>query len=273
MNIKINTHGNPLPESHGEWIDLATAEEVELGYNDFKIISLGVSMELPKGYYAHVVPRSSTFKKWGIIQANSMGVIENDYCGDGDVWGFPAVCLRKEGVKIPKGTRICQFRLVQEAPTVEFEQVDKLGNADRGGYGSTGEATTRTAARASRMERMFGSRDTWNTPAAEVVKEKDPDAGQGPFRGFLMIKCDECGEVKAYCARHDTYGFRCKCGHETPLERLRPMYMKCKCGKEFRYKTNLQESRYTHTCMDCGSPVDMEINSRGTAFVTIGERR
>ena len=139
MEIKINTHGNPLPESHGEWVDLATAEDVELGLLDFKIISLGVSMELPKGYYAHIVPRSSTFKKWGIIQANSMGVIESDYCGDGDIWGFPALCLRKEGVKIPKGTRICQFRIVEKAAAVEFAPVELLGNRDRGGYGSTGD--------------------------------------------------------------------------------------------------------------------------------------
>ena len=139
MEIKINTHGNPLPESHGEWVDLATAEDVELGFLDFKIISLGVSMELPKGYYAHLVPRSSTFKKWGIIQANSMGVIERDYCGDGDIWGFPALCLRKEGVKIPKGTRICQFRIVEKAAAVEFAPVELLGNRDRGGYGSTGD--------------------------------------------------------------------------------------------------------------------------------------
>lgn len=142
MTIRINTHGNPVPESHGEWVDLATAEDVELGFLDFQIISLGVSMQLPDGYYAHVVPRSSTFKKWGILLANSMGVIENDYCGDGDVWGFPALCLRKEGVKIPKGTRICQFRIVKKAPTVEFWAVEKLGNANRGGYGSTGEGVT-----------------------------------------------------------------------------------------------------------------------------------
>lgn len=139
MQIKINTHGNPLPESHGEWVDLASAEDVELGYGEFKIISLGVSMELPEGYYAHVVPRSSTFKKWGVLLANSMGVIENDYCGDNDVWGFPALCMRKEGVKIPKGTRLCQFRLEKKAPDIEFVQVEDLGNPDRGGYGSTGE--------------------------------------------------------------------------------------------------------------------------------------
>ena len=88
MKVKINTHGNALPEVHGEWIDLCTAEDVTLDFLEYKIISLGVSIEIPAGYYAHVVPRSSTFGKWGILLANSMGVIENDYCGDGDVWGY-----------------------------------------------------------------------------------------------------------------------------------------------------------------------------------------
>lgn len=85
MKVKINTHGNALPEVHGEWVDLCTAEDVTLDFLEYKIISLGVSIEIPAGYYAHVVPRSSTFGKWGILLANSMGVIENDYCGDGDV--------------------------------------------------------------------------------------------------------------------------------------------------------------------------------------------
>ena len=79
MKVKINTHGNALPEVHGEWIDLCTAEDVTLDFLEYKIISLGVSIEIPAGYYAHVVPRSSTFGKWGILLANSMGVIENDY--------------------------------------------------------------------------------------------------------------------------------------------------------------------------------------------------
>lgn len=136
MEIKINTHGNLMPESHGEWIDLYTAEDVVLEPLEFKIISLGVSMQLPEGYYAHVVPRSSTCKNWGIIQANSMGVIENTYCGDNDVWGFPAVAIRH--TEIPKGTRICQFRIIEKAPKVELKQVESLGNPNRGGWGSTG---------------------------------------------------------------------------------------------------------------------------------------
>lgn len=268
MKIKINTHGNPMPECHGEWVDLASAEDVELEFGDFRIISLGVSMELPEGYYAHVVPRSSTFKKWGILLANSMGVIEHDYCGDNDIWGFPALCLRKEGVKIPKGTRLCQFRLEKKAPDVEFVQLESLGNPDRGGYGSTGESAAEKRKPVSRTERMFGSRDTWTTKAPSV----DADAGQRPYKRFLMIRCEECGEVKAYNARRETYGYRCKCGHETPLENLRPMYMRCKCGSTFRYKTNLTDQRYTHTCMDCGTPVEMEINNRGTVYVTVDQR-
>lgn len=143
-------------------------------------------------------------------------------------------------------------RALLNAPTMEREQ-----------------RPTRRAEPNSRTERMFGSRDTWNIPALS----RDPDDGQGPYRGFLMIQCEECGEVKAYNARRETYGYKCKCGHETPLENLRPMFMHCKCGKVFRYKTNLTDKQHTHICMDCGSPVDMEINSRGTAYVTIGERR
>lgn len=136
LKVKINTHGNKLPEAHGEWIDLYTAEDAELKQLDFKIISLGISMQLPNGYYAEVVPRSSTCKNFGVIMANSMGIIENSYCGDGDVWGFPAVAIRD--TFIPKDTRICQFRLVKQSKAVEFEQVEKLDNANRGGFGSTG---------------------------------------------------------------------------------------------------------------------------------------
>lgn len=137
MKIRINTHGNKMPESHGDWIDLCTAEDVVMDTLDYKIISLGVSMQLPEGYYAEMVPRSSACKNFGVMMANSMGIIDNGYNGDNDVWGFPAVAIRK--TEIPKGTRICQFRLVKCAEPVEFEQVEKLGNADRGGFGSTGK--------------------------------------------------------------------------------------------------------------------------------------
>lgn len=136
MKIRINTHGNPLPTTKGEWVDLFTAEDVHLKQFEFKIIPLGVSMELPEGYYAMLVPRSSTFKNFGVFMTNSIGIIENSYCGDNDIWGFPAVALRD--TFIPKGTRICQFQLMKQSEPIEFEQVESLGNKDRGGFGSTG---------------------------------------------------------------------------------------------------------------------------------------
>ncbi len=136
MKIKINTHGNPLPVAKGEWVDLYTAEEAKLKAGEYRTISLGVSMELPKGYYAVVVPRSSAFKTWGVMMTNSMGIIENDYCGDGDVWGFPALAMHD--TVIPKGTRLCQFQIVKRHRTIHFRQVTKLGNKNRGGFGSTG---------------------------------------------------------------------------------------------------------------------------------------
>ena len=79
MKVRINAHGNALPEAHGEWIDLCTAEDTTLSFLEYKIVSLGISIEIPAGYYAHIVPRSSTFGKWGILLANSMGVIENAF--------------------------------------------------------------------------------------------------------------------------------------------------------------------------------------------------
>ncbi len=137
LNIKINTHGNPLPESHGEWTDLMLAEDITMKAGEFRILSLGVSMELPAGYYAQVVPRSSTCKKHGIILANSVGIIENEYRGDNDVWGFPAYAIRDTSIK--KGTRICQFCVKKQEEKIKFVQVESLGNPDRGGWGSTGE--------------------------------------------------------------------------------------------------------------------------------------
>ena len=136
MKIKINTHGNPMPERHGDWIDLATAEDVEVKSGEYVSISLGVSMELPKGCYAMVVPRSSTFKKWSLLQANSVGVIDNDYSGPNEIWRFP--CVAFKDVFIPKGTRLCQFCVMKSNEAVEFEQDDLATNEDRGGFGSTG---------------------------------------------------------------------------------------------------------------------------------------
>lgn len=120
----------------GDWIDLRSAEDVELKKGENKLIHLGVAMELPKGYEAHIVPRSSTFKKWGIIQTNHMGVVDNTYCGDDD-WWFMSVYATRD-VKIEKDDRICQFRIVEKMPPIEFETVEVLSNENRGGCGSTG---------------------------------------------------------------------------------------------------------------------------------------
>ena len=138
--IKIKYHTNEIDKmteiAIGDWIDLRAAETVAMNTGDFKLISLGVSMKLPEGYEAHVVPRSSTFKKWGILQTNSMGIIDNSYSGTNDIWRFPALAMRD--TVINKNDRICQFRIVKRQPTVEFEEVYTLDSVDRGGFGSTG---------------------------------------------------------------------------------------------------------------------------------------
>ena len=122
--------------SQGDWIDLRAAETVSLSKGEFKLISLGVGMILPDGYEAHIVPRSSTFKKFHIIQTNHMGIIDNSYCGEQDEWKFPALAV--EDTIINKNDRICQFRIVKKQPEIVFEQVEKLSDTNRGGFGSTG---------------------------------------------------------------------------------------------------------------------------------------
>lgn len=139
LTIKIKYYNDILPIDafeNGDWIDLRAAEDVEMKAGEFKLISLGVSMKLPEGYEAHVVPRSSTYKNWGIIQANHMGVIDNSYCGDNDIWKFAAIAIRD--TTIYKNERICQFRIMKKQPEFDFEEVDHLEDADRGGFGSSG---------------------------------------------------------------------------------------------------------------------------------------
>lgn len=140
MEIKVKYHNTDIEKlekiNTGDWIDLRTAEDVYMNKGDFRIISLGISMKLPKGYEAHIVPRSSTFKNFGVIQTNSMGVIDNSYSGTNDVWGFPAYAMRN--TIIEKGSRICQFRVVKSQPNIEFTECDSLDIVDRGGFGSTG---------------------------------------------------------------------------------------------------------------------------------------
>lgn len=120
----------------GDWIDLRAAEDVYLEPGDFKLISLGVSMKLPKGYEAHIVPRSSTFKNWGIIMTNSVGIIDESYQGDNDIWMMPVYATRK--TIIHKNDRICQFRIMKKMPNINFKIVEKLKGKNRGGFGSTG---------------------------------------------------------------------------------------------------------------------------------------
>lgn len=122
--------------SAGDWIDLRAGETVELKEGEYKLLRLGVGMILPDGYEAHVLPRSSTPSKFGIMCANSMGVIDNSYSGDGDEWRFPAVAIRD--TVIEKGDRIAQFRIVKNQPSIEFEVVEHLNEKSRGGIGSTG---------------------------------------------------------------------------------------------------------------------------------------
>ena len=139
MNIKIKYVRDVEPIKLlecGDWIDLRTADDIELKAGEYKMIPLGVAMELPKGYEALMLPRSSTFKKYGVILVNSMGVIDESYCGDSDEWNFLAYALRD--TKIPKNERICQFRIMEHQPPVTMVEVETLGNKNRGGIGSTG---------------------------------------------------------------------------------------------------------------------------------------
>lgn len=120
-----------------DWIDLRAAKRVEMKAGEFKLIPLGVAMALPKGYEAHVVPRSSTFKNFGVIQTNSMGIIDNSYCGPNDQWFFPAYALRDTVIEV--NDRICQFRIMANQPELTFTEDSLERNEDRGGHGSTGK--------------------------------------------------------------------------------------------------------------------------------------
>lgn len=123
-------------EGKSDWIDLRAAQEVELKAGEFKLIPLGIAMELPEGYEAHVIPRSSTYKNFGVLQANSMGLIDESYCGDNDQWYFPALAMRDTVIHV--NDRICQFRIMEHQPVLQFEETDELTGKDRGGFGSTG---------------------------------------------------------------------------------------------------------------------------------------
>ncbi len=141
VTIKIqylNDEIEPLEYIGGksDWIDLRSAEDVTLKKGDFRLIHLGVAMQLPEGYEAHIVPRSSTFKNFGIIQTNHQGVIDSSYCGPEDWWRMPVLAMRDTSIK--KGDRICQFRIMENQPAISFEKTESLSGTNRGGFGSTG---------------------------------------------------------------------------------------------------------------------------------------
>lgn len=125
-----------VAKGKGDWIDLYAAKDVEIAKGGFALIPLGIGIALPKGYEAIVAPRSSTYKHFGIIQVNSIGIIDESYCGDNDQWMMPVLATRD--TVIHKNDRICQFRIIKHQPVIEFEETNKLGDKDRGGFGSTG---------------------------------------------------------------------------------------------------------------------------------------
>lgn len=120
----------------GDWIDLYSAIDIELKKGQYELIPLGVAIELPEGFEAHIATRSSTYNTWGVLMANSHGIIDESYKGNDDIWRFPALAMRD--TTIHKGDKICQFRIVEKMGKVEFEEVQKLSSQNRGGIGSTG---------------------------------------------------------------------------------------------------------------------------------------
>jgi dUTP pyrophosphatase len=141
QNIKIKYH-NPsmiplVQKEDSDWIDLRCSEETIILQGEFKKVSLGTSMEIPAGFEAHIVPRSSTFSTWGIIQTNGIGIIDNHYKGNNDVWAMPVYATRD--TIIQENDRICQFRIIEKQPNLIFEEVEDMNNEDRGGFGHSGK--------------------------------------------------------------------------------------------------------------------------------------
>ena len=140
--IRIKYFSDAVPplcqvDGKSDWIDLYAAETITLRAGESALIPLGVAMALPEGNEAHGAPRSSTFKTYGLLQSNGVGVVDQSYCGDGDQWHMPVYATRD--VTIEKNARICQFRIVQNQPRLTFTRVEHLDGPDRGGFGSTGK--------------------------------------------------------------------------------------------------------------------------------------
>ena len=126
----------PQQKENSDWIDLRAAEDIYLKEGEYKRIPLGIAVKLPEGYEAHILPRSSTFERYGIIPTNGMGIIDNSYCGNSDIWHFPVWATRD--THIPKDARICQFRIQKIQPNLALQFVEELESNDRKGFGSTG---------------------------------------------------------------------------------------------------------------------------------------
>lgn len=142
MKIKIKYFTDKIDkleyiDNKSDWIDLRAAKDIYLSKGEFYLIPLGIAMEIPEGYEAHIVPRSSTFKNYGIIQTNSTGIIDNSYSGDNDQWFMPVYATRDD--YIIENSRIAQFRIFKNQPQIIFDEVDHLNDKDRGGFGSTGK--------------------------------------------------------------------------------------------------------------------------------------
>ena len=140
MELKVKYHSSKIEKiekiEKGDWIDLRASKNYSLKQGEFALIDLGVSIKIPEGYEAILAPRSSTFKKWGVIQTNSIGVIDNSYSGDNDIWMMPVLAMRDTEINV--NDRICQFRLLKNQEKTDIVFVDKLEGPDRNGFGSTG---------------------------------------------------------------------------------------------------------------------------------------
>ena len=139
--IRIKYHSEAIDKltyiaGKSDWIDLRSAQDVQMKAGEFRLIDLGVSVSLPEGYEMLIAPRSSTFKNFGIIQTNSVGVIDESYSSDNDHLLFPCMAVRDTHIHV--NDRICQFRILEHQPEILFEEVETLGNKTRGGFGSTG---------------------------------------------------------------------------------------------------------------------------------------
>ena len=140
--IRIKYHSDQIDrleyiDGKSDWIDLRSAEDVSLKAGEFHLVNLGISVQLPEGYEMITAPRSSTFRNFGILQSNSIGVVDETYCGDNDILKMPVYAVRDTEIHV--NDRICQFRIIEHQPKITFKEVETLGNPDRGGFGSTGK--------------------------------------------------------------------------------------------------------------------------------------